>query len=93
MAEYLNIKKQNKNGFVNNKSNLFHSKKMLFNHFVLTVWFMTLAMLISILNIDPSTNFGVPPQPNHAGFVVAWFFICSSFAIFSAGMFTMLTSS
>jgi hypothetical protein len=66
---------------------------MLFNHFVLTVWFMTLVMLISILNIDPNANFGVPHQPNPAGFVVGWFFITSSFAIFSAGMFTMLTSS
>jgi len=66
---------------------------MVFNNFVLTVWFMTLIMLIYILNIDPNANFGVPPQPNPAGFVVGWFFICSSFAIFSAGMYTMLTSS
>jgi len=66
---------------------------MLFNHFVLTVWFMTLAMLISILNIDPNANFSTHTHPNPAGFVIGWFFICSSFAIFSAGMFTMLTSS
>jgi hypothetical protein len=66
---------------------------MTFNRFVLTVWFITLAMLVSIINMDPSVDFSMPPHPSPAGFVVVWFFITSSFAIFVAGMFTMITSS
>jgi len=65
---------------------------MTFNRFVLTTWFMTLAMLVSIINMDPSVDFGVPSNPSPAGFVVVWFFITSSFAIFIAGMFSMMTS-
>jgi len=66
---------------------------MTFNRFVLTTWFMTLAMLVSIINMDPSVDFSVPHHPSPAGFVVMWFFITSSFAIFIAGMFSMITSS
>jgi hypothetical protein len=53
---------------------------------------MTLAMLVSIINMDPSVDFGVPSNPSPAGFVVVWFFITSSFAIFITGMFSMMTS-
>lgn len=66
---------------------------MTFNRFVLTVWFITLAMLVSIINMDPNVDFSVASHPSPAGFVVVWFFITSSFAIFVAGMFSMITSS
>ena len=66
---------------------------MTFNRFVLTVWFITLAMLVSIINMDPNVDFSVPHHPSPAGFVGVWFFITSSFAIFVAGMFSMITSS
>ena len=65
---------------------------MSFNRFVLTVWFVTLAMLVSIINMDYTADFSVPHHPSPAGFVVMWFFITSSFAIFILGMFTMMTS-
>lgn len=65
---------------------------MSFNRFVLTVWFMTLAMLVSIINMDYTADFSLPHRPSPAGFVVMWFFTTSSFAIFILGMFTMMTS-
>jgi hypothetical protein len=63
----------------------------MFRDFVMTVWFMTLMMMTSLVYIHRDDDMHRPFSPNSGAFMITWMFMMSSFAIFVVGFFHMLT--
>jgi hypothetical protein len=64
----------------------------MFRDFVITVWVMTLAMMVALIHIHRDDDMYKPFAPDSAAFMISWMFMMSSFAIFVVGMFTLLTT-
>jgi hypothetical protein len=64
----------------------------MFRDFVITVWFMTLAMMIALMHIHRDDDMYKPFTPDSGVFMISWMFMMSSFTIFVVGMFTLLTT-
>jgi hypothetical protein len=64
----------------------------MFRDFVMTVWFMTLMMMTSMLYVHRYDDMHKPFAPDSGAFMITWMFMMSSFAIFVVGFFHMLTT-
>lgn len=61
-------------------------------NFILTTWLITFAMLVNIVYIDHELQSLKPYAPDPAGFIISSVFMMSSFAIFTVGLFTLMTT-
>jgi hypothetical protein len=64
----------------------------MFRDFILSVWFITLMMLVALMHIHRDNDMYTSFAPDSGAFMITWMFMMSSFAIFVVGMFTLLTT-